>query len=69
LTKTRFRRRPSRLPGQRFRLAQDLLPGTKVEPPVGDRHDDLAAHGKACWFFTPSVTVAIEWVFSLGRLR
>jgi hypothetical protein len=25
-------------------LPKDLLPGAKVEPTVGDRHDDLAAH-------------------------
>jgi hypothetical protein len=45
LTSTRFRRRPSRLAGQPFRLAsKDLLPRAQVEPPVGDRHDDLATH-------------------------
>jgi hypothetical protein len=45
LTSTRFRRQPSRLTGQPFLLAsKDLLPGAKVEPPVGERYDDLAAH-------------------------
>ena len=45
LTSTRFLRRPSRLPGQPFRLAsKDLLPWAYAEPPIGDRHDDLAAH-------------------------
>jgi hypothetical protein len=53
LTKARFRRRPSRLAGQPFRLApKDRLPGAKgldelsrvVQPTVCDRYDDLAAH-------------------------
>ena len=39
LTNTRLRRRPSRLTGQPFRLAsKDPLPGTKVQPAVGNRH-------------------------------
>ena len=37
-TSTRFRRRPSRL------AVKDLLPRAKVQPPVRDRHDHLAAH-------------------------
>ena len=45
LTKTRFRRRPSRLPGQAFRLAlKDPLPGAKIEAAIGDGDHHLAAH-------------------------
>jgi hypothetical protein len=39
LTNTRFRRRPSRLPGQPFRLAsKDPLPGARVETAIGHGH-------------------------------
>jgi hypothetical protein len=47
LTNTRFRRRPSRLPGQPFRLAlKDPLPRAKgsgeqsetIQPAIGDRN-------------------------------
>ena len=45
LTSTRFRRRPSRLPGQPFRpTPKDLLPGPETQPAPGDRHQHLAAH-------------------------
>jgi hypothetical protein len=45
LTNTRFRRRPSRLTGQPFRLAlKDLIPGAEIEPAVGHRHHDFTAH-------------------------
>jgi hypothetical protein len=45
LTNTRFRRRPSRLTGQPFRLAsKDPLPGAKVEAAIRHRHHHLAAH-------------------------
>ena len=53
LTNTRFRRRPSRLPGQPFRLAlKDPLPRAKdfgelneaVEAAIGDSNHDFAAH-------------------------
>jgi hypothetical protein len=44
-TNTRFRRWPSRLPGQPFRLAlEDPLPGVKIETAVGGGDDYLAAH-------------------------
>jgi hypothetical protein len=44
-TSTRFRRRPSRLPGQPFRLAlKDPLPGAKVQSTLCDRDHDFAAH-------------------------
>jgi hypothetical protein len=53
LTSTRFRRRPSRLAGQPFRLAsEDSLPRAEdfgelseaVEPAAGHRHHHLTAH-------------------------
>jgi hypothetical protein len=45
LTNTRFRRRPSRLPGQPFRLAlKDLLPRAKIKPAIRHRHHHLSAH-------------------------
>ena len=53
MTSTRFRRRPSRLPGQPFRLAlKDPLPGAKdfgelgeaVEAAIRHRNHDFAAH-------------------------
>ena len=44
LTNTRFRRRPSRLTGQPFRLAsKDPLPGAKIEPAAGDGDDRCAS--------------------------
>lgn len=43
LTNNRFRRRPSRLPGQSFRLAlKDPLPGVKVQAAVDHRDHNLA---------------------------
>ena len=59
LTNTRFRRRPSRLPGQLFRLAlKDPLPGAKgsgeqsetIQSAVGHRHLPLVAHDLPLYF-------------------
>jgi hypothetical protein len=49
LTNTRFRRRPSRLAGQPFRLAlKDPLPGAEPEPAVRHRHHRCASPPMTC---------------------
>jgi hypothetical protein len=49
LTNTRFRRGPSRLTGQPFRLAsEDPLPGAQVQPAVGDGDDRFASRPMIC---------------------
>jgi hypothetical protein len=49
LTNTRFRRRPSRLPGQPVHLAlKDPLPRAKIQAVVGHRHHRCASRPMTC---------------------
>jgi DNA repair protein RadC len=47
---------------------KDLLPGAKVEPPVGDRHDDLAAHNLPLEMGIPVVLAGAVVAVAADRL-